>query len=618
MAADQAGTPGSNADSSVNAGKPSAPKDKACPFCQQPFTSSSLGRHLDLYIKEKNPKPADGVHDVDEIRKMRGGITRRQPRSSLSRREGSTPNRISGVNGGGGGSRPSPHSETGLDKEARGSMRSPSVVRRTMDTPVNGAKAGPGAIFFNTPSWHTTGVINNIPSAPRDGESRSWDEEESRARKESGQRSVSKHLLAKTTLEQKEKMMEALDNARAAELALREVLGSIRAANERDAPHSSPFDYDPLSMDFPGLCLHCLPPPPTLNSVTSVPSPKSWSITPPDQLQYDALRAHFENAFQSWRVFSAMTPSDQRYEPNYSSQHNNEPGNPQVHSVVDELEQSVASHLHATFSHWSTLSQQSQAELWRLELSRAVGGKANRIAELTTRMEKVLQENAHLKAQVEQLSMCQQPREFQLITPSTLAIDSRASAALGDMSMKGLNTGVSVENKNEPIQAQINKAIDRWRAVVQRGRGAHTGNGMAKQKPLGRGSGREQEEGLTQKGFGAGVNGGARRMDLDADADGDADAEEEAYNDSADVQTSSSGKGRAPQAPMGIMPGSAGYRNGNGSGNGGGSGTGSHAGHDGTNGNGKGYGQDNIVNMDGIIRGPYSCGSALTGQSIVR
>ncbi|KAJ4152029.1 hypothetical protein NW765_013561 [Fusarium oxysporum] len=37
--------------------KAGAPKDKNCPFCGQAFTSSSLGRHLDLYIKEKNPNP---------------------------------------------------------------------------------------------------------------------------------------------------------------------------------------------------------------------------------------------------------------------------------------------------------------------------------------------------------------------------------------------------------------------------------------------------------------------------------------------------------------------------------------------------------------------------------
>jgi hypothetical protein len=37
-------------------------------------------------------------------------------------------------------------------------------------------------------------------------------------------------MLAKSTFDQKQKMVDALDNARAAELALREILGSIRAA----------------------------------------------------------------------------------------------------------------------------------------------------------------------------------------------------------------------------------------------------------------------------------------------------------------------------------------------------------------------------------------------------
>jgi hypothetical protein len=73
-----------------------AAKDKNCPFCGQAFTSSSLGRHLDLYIRPKNPKTADGIHIVDEIRKLRGGITRRQAKGSVSlpRRDdrgGSTP-----------------------------------------------------------------------------------------------------------------------------------------------------------------------------------------------------------------------------------------------------------------------------------------------------------------------------------------------------------------------------------------------------------------------------------------------------------------------------------------------------------------------------------------------
>ncbi|CAJ2512963.1 Uu.00g010820.m01.CDS01 [Anthostomella pinea] len=51
---------------------------------QTTFTQSGkVGRHLDRYIKEKNPKPPDGVHDVEAIRKMRA-TRRRGPRAHPS------------------------------------------------------------------------------------------------------------------------------------------------------------------------------------------------------------------------------------------------------------------------------------------------------------------------------------------------------------------------------------------------------------------------------------------------------------------------------------------------------------------------------------------------------
>ena len=217
---EQMGTPGSTADLSVNGGKSGAPKDKACPFCHQQFTSSSLGRHLDLYIKEKNPKPADGLHDAVEIRKIRGGITRRQPRSSTSRREDSTPAGTPGAQ-----ERRSPR------PESDGQARSPSL-RRDENGQLDTANfRGKAPSFVNKGTWESTGVMNNIPVL-RNSDSRSWDGEDrdNAKRIEPRSRSVSKQMLAKTTFEQKQKMLDALDNAKAAELALRELLGSIRAA----------------------------------------------------------------------------------------------------------------------------------------------------------------------------------------------------------------------------------------------------------------------------------------------------------------------------------------------------------------------------------------------------
>jgi len=215
--AEQLGTPGSNADTSVNGGRAGAPKDKQCPFCSQHFTSSSLGRHLDLYIKEKNPKPADGMHDVVEIRKMRGGITRRQPRNSTSRRENSTPAGTPGAH-----ERRSP----ALDSDI---PRSPSL---RMEPTEGNYYANKPKFILNKGTWESTGVMNNIPAIRNGGSVRSLDGEErdSARRLESRNRSVSKQMFAKTTFDQKVKMADALDNARAAELALRELLGGIRAA----------------------------------------------------------------------------------------------------------------------------------------------------------------------------------------------------------------------------------------------------------------------------------------------------------------------------------------------------------------------------------------------------
>lgn len=66
--------------------------------------------------------------------------------------------------------------------------------------------------------------------------------------------------------------------------------------------HSLPFDFDPLSLDFPALCLQCLEPPPTLFSSTQHPTSTSWSITPPGEKQNEALQSYFQEEFRKWKV----------------------------------------------------------------------------------------------------------------------------------------------------------------------------------------------------------------------------------------------------------------------------------------------------------------------------
>lgn len=197
----------------ADANTPKAPKDKNCPYCGQAFTSSSLGRHLDLYIKEKNPKPADGVHDVDAIRKLRGNITRRQARGSMGgRRESSrTP-----------ASTPRPSISKGTpSQDGEGPQSSiPKDGQYAVDA------AGVNKFPF-APRWEATGVMNDIPSK------NAWEGESSQdtpAKRPPPQRNISKQLMQKTQFDAKQKLADAMDTARAAELALREFIGSWRSA----------------------------------------------------------------------------------------------------------------------------------------------------------------------------------------------------------------------------------------------------------------------------------------------------------------------------------------------------------------------------------------------------
>ena len=189
MADGSAATPGSSAS------KNAAVKDKECPYCHQAFTSSSLGRHLDLYIRDKNAKPPDDLHNVEEIRRMRGNVTRRQARASAGKREGSTPS----------SSKPTPFRD----------QRSPSTQGGSAN--VHHSDGAPVRTFLNRLNWHATGVINDLPPI-------SHEEEPPFSRRPSRRVSVKEEII------HKQNALEERDRAQAAELALQEVLGSVKAA----------------------------------------------------------------------------------------------------------------------------------------------------------------------------------------------------------------------------------------------------------------------------------------------------------------------------------------------------------------------------------------------------
>jgi hypothetical protein len=192
MAEVSAVTPGSSTTS-----KTPSTKNKKCQYCHQVFTSSSLGRHLDLYIKDKNAKPPDELHNVEEIRRLRGGVTRRQARRSSGKRDDSSPS----------SSKPTPFRD----------QRSPSIQMPHNNYQPQHSDGEPIRTYLNKPNWQSTGVINDLPPMTEDARY-------SRKLSQPGRPSVKEEIM------QKQNILEERDRARAAELALKEVLESVRAA----------------------------------------------------------------------------------------------------------------------------------------------------------------------------------------------------------------------------------------------------------------------------------------------------------------------------------------------------------------------------------------------------
>lgn len=374
-----------------------AAKDRKCPFCSQAFTSSSLGRHLDLYIKSKNPKPPDGVHDVVEIRKLRGNITRRQPRTSTRGPGGSN-----GSNGG--------YESVDRDSEPPSTAaRMPSRPDRAMldDSPVQSGPQSPRighanrpSTTFNSANWQATGVINNLP--PREL-SRNATRPASATSEGQAQRVHDmRHDAGGNRFERPEyesesmwKLQEAAELGRAAEMALREVLGSLEAAQKTASPQHLYKEFDFFALNFPGLTLAILPAPSTLFSPTPFAAADSWTLGPPSKRQFETV-----GRFLNERVALCR----------------------KTDHVPDSLAFRYHAHLAGAWEHWQELSDQDRASVWNLEVLRCVSRGHDQQRQLRLRLENSEQRVRHLETEFDRLSRCQLPREYLMHPPNTTAI----------------------------------------------------------------------------------------------------------------------------------------------------------------------------------------------------
>ncbi|KAF2117437.1 hypothetical protein BDV96DRAFT_490507 [Lophiotrema nucula] len=397
-----------------------APKDKNCPFCGQAFTSSSLGRHLDLYIRQKNPKAPDGIHEVEEIKKIRSGITRRQVKAASIKKEG------------GGTSTPSKKQSVTGDASPT-IVHSPSEADDSLILP----KTRPQ---FNDVSWQSNGAPLRTLGA----------------KTPEVRRTVSRQVQ-KAELDQRHKTTDDADTVQATEMALREVLKTVREANAKTS-NVGLFDFDPYTLSFPSLCLHILPAPPTLFSHTPFPTNETWSIHPPGKQQYDALNKQVRErllAYQRQKQINQLYPPNS----NPSTAHNSPLPTP---PLFDPDPQKLFSHVTEAFTQWKALTEKQRQEAWQLEVLRAHARETDLRKEAEMSLENARREIEHLKANRWSSGAPE-------LSPIRLNICPETSKELG-------KHGLDFRNWD------YDRLIEKWKGVVKEGKNA--AGGLAAQKPL--------------------------------------------------------------------------------------------------------------------------------------
>ncbi|CEO60744.1 hypothetical protein PMG11_05300 [Penicillium brasilianum] len=397
-------------DSASKSAINSAIKDRRCQYCGQAFTSSSLGRHLDQFLFKKKP---DGIHDVEEIRRIRSGITRRQARTSSGKRDGS-PDSIQ-------------------RKGTAGANTSGDSASKSRDAPVR--------MMFNTPTWHATGVINDIPNPSRSADGPRLAPVQSPAGSLQRPEYAARGATANNP-----------DTTKALELALREVLDNIRAATSRVRPRLLPFDFEIQAQTFPSLCLQLLPPPPSLFASHPFSSPTSFPLQPPGREHLDIVRQALRSKISQWRTDQLSMDPGARL--------GNVGGtldNSMIYRTAHQHEEMSIRHLELAFNHWNTLPLETCREAWQLEITRAFARELEKRKSVEDQLARVQQEANQLRAQVERLGSCQWPREFALFPPDTLPISRDVARELD-----ANESQISPESSRWDFDSVVSK----WKRVV--------------------------------------------------------------------------------------------------------------------------------------------------------
>ncbi|KAJ6073000.1 hypothetical protein N7467_011085 [Penicillium canescens] len=406
-----------------------ASKDRKCQYCQQAFTSSSLGRHLDQFLFKKKP---DGIHDVEEIRRIRSGITRRQARTSSGKHE---------------------------DSPERGQKKTPSDSYTTADTGSKSREA-PVRMMFNTPTWHATGVINDLPNPSRVPDGPRLAPSQSRA-----------GSLQLPDYASRGAGSSKPDTMRALELALREVLDNIKAATSRVRPRLSPFDFEIHAQTFPSLCLQLLPPPPSLFAPQPFSSSDSFPLQAPGAEHRDIVRQALRSKVAQWQTEQLLAADSTQTKHRHSGMDQS-----MIYRNAQQHEEMSLRHLELAYNHWHSLTYETRRDTWQLEIMRAFAREAEKRKSGDEQLARVQQEANQLRAQVERLGSCQWPREFALFPPDTLPLPREVARELDAQ-----DSQISADS----TRWDYDNVLAKWKRVVMHDKGmGRIGVGYGNPSPL--------------------------------------------------------------------------------------------------------------------------------------
>lgn len=230
-----------------------------------------------------------------------------------------------------------------------------------------------------------------------------------------------------------------------------------------------PFEFDPLSLDFPALTLRCLEPPPTLFSSTQYPTPVSWAVHPPGDRELNALRECFNRRFGACHATHiALAADDMGTVSEFSTNKPDNDGDGATESGQgsEMLVTTMERHLQSAYAAWVALPTQKRQDLWVLELAREAGRRQKDFDNLMKERNQMKQEIAGLRVQINKSNHAQQREESQLPASGTMPVDLDLIA---QAYKHGAKDGLEVDLKDpcSGVNAMAANFIKKWDDVTK-------------------------------------------------------------------------------------------------------------------------------------------------------